>query len=471
MNQSLHQQYADLRAFRQSIFSATTKRQDAAMNLIDALLERPKPRSLAELSLSPFCERQWCSLYDVVEEASFDVSSLERTYCQFSVQDWREHGREQAKKYGFSTPCFVVVGDASMIRRSSSRVVDGLRYCHTQSHEVGGRGIVVGHQYQLLRYVGDAYTAWSLPLMSTRLEEHDTAVSLAVHQMKHLPKHLPSDIPCLGVFDGGYGCASFLAETRQHRCGVLARMRFDRTLFHAPSPETIKMRGAPRVYGEAFDRERAPNESMPDDCCQFSDPYFGCVLLQRWNGLLIKPPANDAKHKHRRQEPIVVDIMRCTVRCQTEKPSTIWLIFQANALPPSIAENTIALWSAFDARVGIEASIKVSKQECSWTMPQTLTAQAADRWTHLTNITFWHLFLARRIPDIVHYKWQKADAPITPRRVRQSMAAILMAVGSPAKPPLQRGKSPGWQPGKSRTKKSPISVIYKGSSTSKKAAT
>ncbi|MCU0428027.1 MAG: hypothetical protein MUF71_20640, partial [Candidatus Kapabacteria bacterium] len=74
MNQTTHQQYATLRAFRQNISSAISKRHDAAFNALDALLERPKPRSIAELSLSPFCPRQWSSLDDMVEEAVFDKS-------------------------------------------------------------------------------------------------------------------------------------------------------------------------------------------------------------------------------------------------------------------------------------------------------------------------------------------------------------------------------------------------------------
>ncbi len=130
------------------------------MNLIDALLERPKPRNIAELSLSPHCPRQWSSLYDAVEEAVLDTNTLEATYTHYALKDWQEHGQLQAH----GLPCMVVVGDASVVRRSSCRTVDGLRYCHTQTYEVNGGGIVAGHQYQLLRYVSEPHSSWAMPL-------------------------------------------------------------------------------------------------------------------------------------------------------------------------------------------------------------------------------------------------------------------------------------------------------------------
>ncbi|MCU0427660.1 MAG: hypothetical protein MUF71_18765, partial [Candidatus Kapabacteria bacterium] len=212
-----------------------------------------------------------------------------------------------------------------------------------------------------------------------------------------------------------------------------------------------------------FDTKDATTWRMPDDDCQFSHKRYGLVHLQRWNGLLMRPPKNNATtEKHRRQAPLPLDVMRCTIHGEHDKPTTIWLVFQANALPASIAENTIAIWHTFSARSGIEASIKVSKQELSWTMPQTLTAEAADRWTHITDIAFWHLFLARNSSRLIRHPWQKTEAPVTPRRVKQSMAAILLAVGTPAGEPRRRGKSQGWQRGRPRIKKKPIPVIYKG---------
>lgn len=465
MNNPTPQQYADLRAFRQNIFSAISKRQDAAFNLIDALLERPQPRNIAELSLSPHCPRQWSSLYDAVEEAVIPSASLEASYRHYAFQDWQAHGQNAAKAHGL--PCMVLAGDASVWRRSSCRTVDGLRYCHTQSHEVNGRGIVVGHQYQLLRYVSEAHTSWVMPLASDRLGENDTQASLGAAQLKRFSASLRKEMTCISVYDGAFGCAAFLEETAQQRCGIIARMRKDGVLFHPPLQNPDKGRGAPKVYGDRFKCSDTATWSGVHHQYHFDDPRYGAVMLQRWHGLLMHPTANDKADLHARQVPLRVDIMRCVTHYNTPRQHEIWLVLQQNELPPEIWSDTKALWRSFDARASIEQSIKVSKQECSWTMPQTLTAKAADTWTQISEIAFWHLFLVRKEATLIHFPWQKADAPTTPGRVRQSMAAILSEVGSPAVLPRPRGNSPGWKKGRPRTARKRIPVIYKA----KKGAT
>jgi hypothetical protein len=50
------------------------------------------------------------------------------------------------------------------------------------------------------------------------------------------------------------GTPTFWQKKTQHHCGILARMRFDRKVFHASSPESIKKRGALKVYGAVFER-------------------------------------------------------------------------------------------------------------------------------------------------------------------------------------------------------------------------
>jgi hypothetical protein len=48
------------------------------MNLCDALLCETQARWLAEVSLSPFFERKWCSVYEALEDGRIDVARLRR---------------------------------------------------------------------------------------------------------------------------------------------------------------------------------------------------------------------------------------------------------------------------------------------------------------------------------------------------------------------------------------------------------
>ncbi|MFO3795730.1 MAG: hypothetical protein ACK8QZ_00335 [Anaerolineales bacterium] len=52
--------------------------------------------------------------------------------------------------------------------------------------------------------------------------------------------------------------------------------------------------------------------------------------------------------------------------------------------------------------------------------------------------------------------------PFTPQRVRQSLPPIFVLIGTPARPPQMRGKSPGWPKGKPRTPKERPKVVKKG---------
>ena len=60
--------------------------------------------------------------------------------------------------------------------------------------------------------------------------------------------------------------------------------------------------------------------------------------------------------------------------------------------------------------------------------------------------------------------WQKPQPQdkLTPGRVAQSFNGLLVAIGTPAKSPKPRGKSPGWLQGKIRTKKIRYPMVKKG---------
>ncbi|MEM4203641.1 MAG: hypothetical protein QXS54_06190, partial [Candidatus Methanomethylicaceae archaeon] len=49
----------------------------------------------------------------------------------------------------------------------------------------------------------------------------------------------------------------------------------------------------------------------------------------------------------------------------------------------------------------------------------------------------------------------------SPGRVRQGMAAVLAAIGTPAKAPKPRGKSPGWPKGRPRQRRQRLPVVKK----------
>ncbi len=86
-------------------------------------------------------------------------------------------------------------------------------------------------------------------------------------------------------------------------------------------------------------------------------------------------------------------------------------------------------------------------------------------------ILTWQLWLAREIIEDNPLPWQKPQSQetLTPGRVAQSFSAVLVTIGTPARSPKPRGKSPGWIKGIKRNKKPRYPVVKKTVTRRKKA--
>jgi hypothetical protein len=89
------------------------------------------------------------------------------------------------------------------------------------------------------------------------------------------------------------------------------------------------------------------------------------------------------------------------------------------------------------------------------------TKEAGDRWTELTALACWMIYLARSVVADTPLPWQKPQQNLIPQRVQQSILPIFALIGSPAQLPKSRGKSPGWSKGRPRTPKTHYRVVKK----------
>ena len=65
-----------LKHIRQQVYESFDRGADALFNLADALLCESQAQSLPELSLSPFFERQWPSVYEALEDGRINVEQI-----------------------------------------------------------------------------------------------------------------------------------------------------------------------------------------------------------------------------------------------------------------------------------------------------------------------------------------------------------------------------------------------------------
>ena len=106
---------------------------------------------------------------------------------------------------------------------------------------------------------------------------------------------------------------------------------------------------------------------------------------------------------------------------------------------------------------------RFAKQDLYWTLPCLATPEQAERWSDLMPLLTWQLWLARPLVNDVRLPWQKPQvaAQMTPGRVRQGMAALLAAIGTPVPAPKPRGKAPGWPAGRLRQPRQRYTVVKK----------
>jgi len=424
--------------FRQAIYeNGMLARRDALFDLLDALVSAGPVTSFARLSLSDQFRRKWPSLYAAIEDGVVDSEWL------------RGHLTRQVPQAGIS----VFPIDGSPWPRPRSRVLDDRQYVYQASSDVNGGTVTVGYPYSLLEWCVEPHSSWSLPVDVRRVPSTQTAQEIGAEQIKALSTARADCLDALDIIaaDGKYGNAGFLRAVKGLRCGILARLRCDRVLCGPPPLPTGK-RGRPRVHGARFAFKEPETWGTPDEAIELVDQDWGRVQLQRWHGLHEKKGAD-----------VAYDVIRASVHLERDQPpAALWLAWLApEPLPSTVAPTLETIWRAYVSRWPVEPGIHFRKETLGWTMPKFQTKEAGDRWTELTAIACWMLYLARPVVKDTPLPWQKPQQRLTPQRVQQSIYPIFALIGSPARPPKKRGKAPGWPRGRQRTQKQRHLVVRK----------
>lgn len=142
----------------------------------------------------------------------------------------------------------------------------------------------------------------------------------------------------------------------------------------------------------------------------------GCV----WSGLHEKRGAD-----------VPYEVIRACVHLERQQPlAALWPAWlPPTQLPNGMTLSVETLWQAYASRWPVESGIHFRKEILGWTRIRFQSREAGDRWTELTALTCWMLFLARAIVTDNPWLWQKAQ--LTPQRVQQSLRPIFALIGNP----------------------------------------
>ena len=435
---------ARLSAFRQELYACFCKAGDALFNCIDALLSETPARSLAELSLSPFFVRQWPSLYQALQEASVDRVALQRLFCTYASLPARGER--------------LVLGiDASSIARPASKTAQDRTYVHQSNLPEGSKPVRPGWQFSTLTVLPDQPSSWTYILDNVRVPSTQTQGEAACTQLRQVLPLLPCRALLLG--DGYYGSVTFLtllaALPSGAGCDALLRFARNRVLYR-PAPPSSGKRGAPKKDGTRFACKDEATHGSPDATWHGTNAHGHAVQVSAWHTLHFK----SARH-------VVVSVIRVVrpdAKNTERDPRTSWFVWHGQDMPP--LEQIEALYKR---RYSQEHGYRVDKQNLLWETPRLRTPQQFQTWTDMVACTRNLLCLARPLAQATRQPWESTRRQITPQQTRRTMPTILTYLGTPARTPQVRGKSPGRAVGATIKKAPTYAVIYKATDKKKQA--
>jgi DDE superfamily endonuclease len=406
--------FTKLKQIRQQVYESFERGADALFNLADALLCESQAQSLPELSLSPFFERQWSSVYEALEDGRINVEQLRAIWVHALLCERAEN-----------EPIWIAV-DASNIERPCAPTSADRGMIHLSNLPLVDKPISVGWQFSHVVLLPEQASSWTPILDQQRISSEQTAIGVAIGQLQAL-KPLFGNRRVIILADRWYGTPEFLRACHGLGYSVLIRLKSNRKLYRAPV-RTHK-RGAPPKDGPLFQSKRPETHGTADEVWSQQHPTGTRVQISRWSHLHFQ--------QARSLDLSVIRVERETAKGTKRDPRVSWFVMLDEVIPlPQVAHQ-------YRRRFSQEHGYRFLKQNLLWTRVHVRTPAQFERWSWLVALVVNQLYLARELGQALHRPWERTDRPVTPQQVRRVMSVILLQVGTPARRCQPRGKSPG----------------------------
>jgi hypothetical protein len=412
---------ATLRSFRQELYDALGLRQDSLFDLMDAVLTTPERRTLVRLSLCPCFRRRWSSTCDALADGTLDVSGLRvlfQAHAPLLVPGER--------------PVWVV--DGTHWPRPAAVTSPARTWEYRPLPGKPQQGVVPAWAYHWLVQVPEPEGSWVLPLdVQSRGPIAETPTQVAIHQIAHVCASHASEIPRPVVALDSAHEVGQLAQAHL-QADLVVRLAKNRVFRRAPAP--YSGRGRPHTHGPIFKLQGTSTHGPADQMANLDHPVYGTVTVEAWTRL------------HVQDAPTAPFTL---VRVQVEhlpshgRPEPLWLAWIGGELPDDLHQ----VWRWYLRRFTVEHAFRFAKSSLGWTTVRLRQPLAADRWTWLVAAVFWQLWLARSVVAEQRLPWERPRPAerLTPGRVQRAFSGLLVTLGTPARAPQPRGKSPGRRTG------------------------
>ncbi len=406
--------FTRLKQIRQQVYSSLERGADALFNLGDALLSESQAQSLPELSLSPFFERQWPSVYEALEDGRINVEQVRALWVSVLLAERAED------------ELIWIAVDGSNLARPTAPTSADRTIIHLSNLPLVDKPISIGWTFSTVVLVPEQASSWTPILDQERISSEQTAIEVAIGQLQAL-KPLFGTRRVIILADRWYGTPEFLRACSELGYSVLIRLKSNRKLYRVPVRRY--KRGAPPKDGPLFQGKRPETHGSADEVWSEHPPEGRSVHISRWNHLHFQ--------QDRGLDLSVIRVEREAAKDTKRDPRVSWFVMLDQIVPlPQIAPQ-------YRRRFSQEHGYRFLKQDLLWTRVHVRTPEQFERWSWLLVLVFNQLYLARELGQVLHRPWEPTDRPVTPQQVRRVMPAILLQVGTPARPCQPRGKSPG----------------------------
>jgi hypothetical protein len=427
-----------LQGFRHEVYACFTRASDALFNTVDALLTETQAQSFPELSLSPYFERRWCSLYEAFADGRIDQGRLRQVFVKYLLPAEGE-------------PIWLGL-DATSIQRPQSRTSPDRTVVYVPNLPESSKPISYGWQFSTVVLLPHQPSSWTAVLDQQRIRSEQTSVEVAATQLRELAPLLRCR-PIVAT-DRWYSCAPFLLATEGLPFDKLLRLKRKRVLYR-PAPAPTGKRGAPRKDGERFQCGNPSTYGQASGSWQGTDAKGELIEVTWWNGLHLS--------KARHLEVTVIRVLRHHATDRPRDPRESWFLWDgsAQACIPEVA-------LGYRRRYSHEHGYRFEKQSLLWAVPRLRTPAHFERWSQVVAIVHNLLVLARAQVQPELRPWESSQREASPQQVRRAMAKIMAQLGTPAQPSKPRGKSPGRQTGAVVRPAPRYGVVYKSQPKPKK---
>jgi len=422
-----------LKQFRQEIYGCFDRAKDALFNTVDALLTEDRARSFPELSLSPHFERQWPSLYEAFEDGKVDQQRLRKVLASFLPE--LPEGKDRwigIDVSGIARPRSVTSADRS------AQYAHNLPKCE--------KPVTYGWQFSTVVALPETKSSWTYVLDQQRVSTQTTPAQVAFAQLQQVVPLLPENT--IAALDRGYNSAWLWCQCSTLPLkGTLIRLKGNRCLYRRAPLPTGKP-GAPRKDGDKLQPDDPSTHGHPCGDWEGQDAKARPIQITWWQNMHVK--------EARWLEMTVIRVVRPQATNQQRDPRVSWFIWIGDQQADLV---NIAL--RYVLRFSQEHGYRFDKQALLWEEPRLRTPEQFERWSHLVAIVHNHLVLARELVEASLRPWENKQREPTPQQVRRGMGKLLPQLGTPARPPQPRGKSPGRAKGAKIGKAKRFSVVRK----------